>query len=277
MSFISSKGTPFLQIRKLCGIGLARSLSVFNWDLFSLSFHLFSFNISGFFFWLFCMWFFTFQKLSYCCQSIWLAHLEHNIIKTHVKWFCMPCCWQPGRRIQKWNRMTFTIMGGIKNPQRREHSKCFTLPNHLDASNISLNEYKIVLGWTTFGSECGLSAYSWIFHFFIFSLLSRSPTRLWALLTLNWTSPTRVGRWWSWEMRPPTCSQASTRAPRTPSPCALARPKATALLSSPSSPPRSQVSTTHWSSSWRLCWKASLTSLYWGNSSENDGCSICLI
>lgn len=162
-------------------------------------------------------------------------------------------------------------MSGIINPQRRQHSKCFTLPNHLDASNISLNDNKILFGWTAFGTECRLSAYSWWLFFIYFFAFSRSPTRLWALLTPSWTSPTRVGRWWSWEMRPPTCSQASTRAPRTPSPCALARPKATALLSSPSSPPRSQVSAAHWSNGRPLCWRALLTRFFWGDGSTKDG------
>lgn len=55
-----------------------------------------------------------------------------------------------------------------KNPWRCDHSKCFTLPNHLDASNVSTNECKILLGWIALGTECGLSEYScWFILFFI--------------------------------------------------------------------------------------------------------------
>lgn len=73
-------------------------------------------------------------------------------------------------------------------------------------------------------------------------LLPRSRTRLSAPSTPTWTSPTRAGRSWSWATRPPTCSPASTQAPHTRSLSAPARPRVTAPPSSPSSPPRFQVS-----------------------------------
>lgn len=82
----------------------------------------------------------------------------------------------------------------------------------------------------------------WIIPLPVCILLSRSRTRQWARLTLTWTSPTRAERWWSWATRPLTCSPASTRALRTPSPWRPARPRVTAPPSSPSSPPRFQVS-----------------------------------